>query len=151
MIDPDVLLGNLLTVVRDNPTLVTLLGNSSSNVTSYSPTYPTKVDLASAIHKINPPGILIAWTSTQIGDRSQKLEHLYSAFLVPNGKVAPVFTALREGVITTGGQKFKRTAVMAHTDFPDVRGCFPRQIAIGEAIFEIWEVPIRITERGVDE
>lgn len=150
MIDPDVLLGNLLTVLRDIPALVALLGNSSSNITSYSPTYPTKVDLASATRKVNPPGILLAWMGTTIGDRSNGIEHNYSAFLVPNGKVAPVFAALREGVVTTGGEKFKRTCVTANVHPTDVRGCFPRQFLIGEAIYEYFEIPLRITERGVD-
>jgi len=150
MIDPDVLLGNLLTVLRDIPTLVTLLGSSSTNITSYSPTYPTKVDLSSAIRKVNPPGILLAWMGTSINDRSNGIEHLYSAFLVPSGKVAPVFTALREGVVTTGGEKFKRTCVTSGVHPTDVRGCLPRQIIVGEAVYEYFEIPMRITERGVD-
>jgi len=150
MIDPDTLLGYLVTAMKANATLVALTGASTANITSYSANYPTKVELYTAVRDINPPGVLVAWTGTDIGARSNGISHLFSAFLAPRGKVAPMFVALREGLIGSSGVKFKRYELNTAVHYVDVLGCFSRQLIVGEAIFEYYEVPMRITERGVD-
>lgn len=147
MIDPDVLLGQLLAAMRENAELVALVGQKS-NITSYSPAYPAKVDMFTAVRDLNPPGVLVAWTGTDIAPRSNGISHLFSAYLAPRGKVAPLFVALREGEVS--GEKFKRYQLNQFVHFVDVLGCFSRQLIIGEALFEYFEVPMRVTERGVD-
>jgi hypothetical protein len=150
MIDPDVLLGQLVTALRANADLVALLNGQASAITAYSATYPTKVDLYAAIRDLNPPSILVAWTGTEIGQRSNGIAHQFAAYLAPRGKVAPMFLALREGTISPSGDKFKRYQLDPMVHFVDVLGCYSRQMIIGEAVFEYYEVPMRITERGVD-
>lgn len=151
MTDPSLLLAKLAAALQTNTALMALVGGRD-NVVTYAHSYPTSVDLYGAIRTMTPPQILLAWTGTQCADRINGIEHQFAVYLHPTGSVAAMFTALREGTVTSevGTGKLKLVQLTAMTHPPDVRGCFPRSIVIGDAIFEYFEVPIRITDRGVD-
>lgn len=155
MTDPATIQTALVAALKTNTALVTLLGSSSANITSYVPTYPTAVNSYAAIQKMNPPSILVAYTGTLCNDRIAGIEHQFSIYLCPSGAVTPLFVAIREGVVTTtttpavtGKLKLVQLTTLTHP--PDIRGCYSRSIVIGEAIFEYWEIPVRVTDRGLD-
>ena len=105
-----------------------------------------------AIQSQPEPSLLVVWVETRIGNRSNGIEHIFSAFAqpAPDGTPANIFTALREGVITSKNQKFKFAQVNSACHPSDVQGCFKKQLVIGEVVYEYHEIPIRITERGAD-
>ena len=61
MIDPAVLVENLVTLLRDIPALVTEMGGDPSRIYAYHDQYPKRVSLAYAIHQMPAPSILVAW------------------------------------------------------------------------------------------
>lgn len=150
MIDPDDGLAALLATLRDIPALVTAIGGSG-NISTYVSSYPLAVNRLLAIQAMTPPSILLAWTETKITNRSRGLAHYYCAYLKPIGSPSTVFRALRDGIVTASGQKFKITQVMVECDPPDVQGCAERTFFITEqSSIDYHEVPIVLTERGAD-
>jgi hypothetical protein len=151
MIDPDELLEILVAALQDIPALVTLVGGEPANISAFVTDYPESTNWMAAVQQMRAPSILIRHDGTIIGDRSRHIAHQYCAYVMARGRAGVVFQAMREGVVTTGGQKMKLTQIDRSCHPPDFRGFFQRLLAIADqAVIGYYEVPIVLTERGVD-
>jgi hypothetical protein len=151
MQDFDTLLGQLVAALRANATLVSALGGNSSAIVQYSAEFPVASDLMTVVRNMEPPTLLVAWTETRIGDRSNRIEHFFTVYCSPLGKIATVFTALREGAISPSGTKFKRYQLSNAVHPTDVQECAVRSEPVDMYTqFEYYAIKLRITERGVD-
>ena len=64
MIDPSVLVDNLVAMLRDIPDLVVEMDGDPERIYAYHDQYPKKVSLAHAIHQMPAPSIMAVWQGT---------------------------------------------------------------------------------------
>jgi len=67
MIDPSVLLDNLVALLRDIPDLIAEMGGDEQRIFAYHDHYPKRASLAAAIHDMPAPSIMAAWQGTAPG------------------------------------------------------------------------------------
>ena len=67
MIDPAVLVNNLVALLRDIPELVTELDGDAERIYAYHDQYPKFASLARAIHEMPTPSVMAVWQGTQPG------------------------------------------------------------------------------------
>jgi len=67
LIDPSVLIDNLVTLLRGIADLVTEMDGDSTRVYAYHDHYPKRSSLVTAIHEMPAPSIMVAWRGTAPG------------------------------------------------------------------------------------
>lgn len=67
MIDPSVLIDNLVDLLRSIPDLVKEMNGERERIYAYHDEYPRHVSLAVAIHQMPTPSIMAAWQGTGPG------------------------------------------------------------------------------------
>ena len=67
MIDPEEIVVNLVTLLRDIPALVAAMNGEADRIFSYRDEYPTSVSLALAVHEMPHPSTMAAWQRTSLG------------------------------------------------------------------------------------
>jgi hypothetical protein len=67
MIDPSVLVDNLVTMLRDIPELVQEMDGAPERIYAYHDQYPKRSSLAHAIHQMPAPAIMAVWQGTAPG------------------------------------------------------------------------------------
>lgn len=149
MLDPDALLDTLVAMLQDIEVLDNLV--PAQSIRAYHHDYPTAANAVQAVNQLKPPSIMVAHTETRIGRRLNGIEHHFCAYLRPQGRVGPVFLALRDGVVATQETKFKFSVVDSECHPPDILGVVARTIWVSEqSSIDYHEIPIVLTERSVD-
>ncbi len=67
MIDPSVLVDNLVAMLRDIPGLVQEMNGDPERIYAYHDQYPKRSSLVHAIHQMPAPAIMAAWQGTSPG------------------------------------------------------------------------------------
>lgn len=150
MVDVDNLLDAIVSAMRDNSVLVGLTTGASS-ITAYHHIYPKKVSVFEEINRISPGQIMITWTNTIIAGRSNGIEHQFSAYLRPAGRIGTIFQAMRDGIVTAAGQKFKLVEIDPHCHPVNITGLSSRIVSLSDAMsLDYHEISLSVTERGAD-
>lgn len=150
MHDPGALVADIVTALLGNFDLVDLL---SDDITGYVDGFPSAISLENAVLNMKPPAALVAWRGTRTDRRANAdaIFHDYSVALRPVGPAAPVWRALREGVTSVSGQKFKLTQLNNLVYPAQNMGCSMRQLVFSESVvIEFFEVTFSLVERGFD-
>lgn len=156
MLDPDTLVSAVVAALQANGDFVALLGGSTY-ITGYSEQYPNSSDFAQTLMTLNPPSALVRWRGTRCGRQArfsafQAIMHDLSVYLRPLGAAAPVWRALREGVLNTTGQKFKLSQIHTELHPVEAMACIPRSITVAQTSFlDFLEVQFTVSERGIDD
>jgi hypothetical protein len=154
MLDPiELLTGTIIPVLRSMPTLLATVGDEPENIYAYVHSYPTSVgSLFSALPQQRTPSILVAHRSTAVGGgRGNGIEHNYSCFLRAEGNIGPMFVALRDGVPSGIGRKFKLTQIHSGCHPPRITSLSLQSMLISEQQFiEYYEAPLVLAEHGLD-
>ena len=150
MVDVDILLDQIVMVMRNNPSLVALTSGASS-IFAYHHIYPKKSSHFEEINRVAVGKIMVSWTSTNITGRSNGIEHQFSAYLRPSGSIGSIFMAMRDGIITSTGQKFKLSEVNPNCHPVNIVNCAFRSIFLSDAMsVDYHELSLTVTERGAD-
>lgn len=150
MVDVDNLLDAIVAAMRDNPALVSLTSGTSS-ISAYHHIYPKKISLFEEINRIAIGQVMIAWTGTTISGRSNGIEHQFSVYLRPANRIGTIFQAMRDGIVTASGQKFKLLEVDSHCHPVNITGLSARTVSLSDAMtLDYHEISLTVTERGAD-
>ncbi len=99
MIESEVLVGNLVAMLKLIPALVAELG-SASNILAYKDSYPQSNSLPEALHTMPAPGVLVVWQGVvpaQLG--AERWGHQIS-LMVRGANYSKIFRQVTEGVPT---------------------------------------------------
>ena len=66
-VNPEDIVGALVTLLRDIPDLVTAMGGDATKIYAYLDRYPTNVSLEMAKYQMPSPGIMVAWQGSGPG------------------------------------------------------------------------------------
>jgi hypothetical protein len=157
MVNPNTLIDAIVTAWKSSADVVAILG-SASKITPYyfdmGLSSGTGVNLEQQIQNQTPGTIMVCWVGTRTGQfaKTDTIRHDMAAYLKPGGKIADLFIALREGVCTSSGMKFKLTQVDPSVRTPEEMSCKPlsRFVSQNYGIYDFAELNFTLTERGVD-
>ncbi len=156
MIDPSVLVDNLVAVLRDIQDLVLEMDGDPERIFAYHDQYPKRSSLAVAIHQMPVPAIMVAWQGTVPGtfggmDVWKHQVTLYLRARETADSDAPPYYLLHR-LITKGVPASADVPMCNLTVHPS---CYPMDLpAIQRATdaegLDYFEMPISFTEAGDD-
>ncbi len=152
MIDFDALGDSIVDVIRRNSSFVQAIGGDAQKIKAYRVDYPLTTNRNDAIAELKGEGAILVFNGTDIIGRQSWITHRFSLYLMPIGPAGAAFKALRDGVVSGGtGIALKFYQFQPDGSPIDVLGIQLRPLEIrGGSTIEIYEVPIQVTETGVD-
>lgn len=157
MIDPSLLVDNLVALLRDIPELVAEMGGDAQRIFAYHDQYPKRASLAAAIHDMPAPGIMAAWQGTTPGafGGMEVWKHQVTLYLRaretydgdPPTAYYRLFRLITKGVPTSMGIPLMNATVHG--------ACHPMDLPLiqrqtdAEGL-DYFEVPLTFTEMGDD-
>ncbi len=157
MIDPSVLVDNLVDLLRDIPELVAEVAGDEERVFAYHDQYPKRSSLANAIHQMPAPSVMAVWQGTAPGSFSsaEVWKHQVTLYLRAretfDGDPPTAYYRLFR-LITKGVPASAAVPMLNATVHPS---CHPMDLPLiqrqtdAEGL-DYFEVPITFTEIGDD-
>ncbi len=155
MIDPSVLVDNLVTMLRDIPELVQEMTGDPERIYAYHDQYPKRSSLAHAIHQMPAPAVMAAWQGTTPGSFGgvDVWKHSVTLYLrareagdgdPPTGYYR-LFRLITKGVPASAGVEMLNATVHP--------SCYPMDLPLVQRQtdaegLDYFEVPITFTEIG---
>ncbi len=154
MIDPSVLVNNLVAALRDIPDLVAEMDDDPERIYAYHDAYPRLVSLAQAIHGMPAPSIMAVWQGTQPGSFSgmDVWKHQITLFLRAGERASAsatpyyrLFRLITKGVPTASGQPMLNSTIHPN--------CYPMDLPLIQRQTDAegldhFEMPLQFTEIG---
>lgn len=155
MLDASDLLDSIIAALQDIPTLLPFVNNDPANI------YASYIDYAipgtnteTSIVQQRPATIMGMWLGTRTGNfaKQEAIKHDYGLYLKPAGRPSTMFRAIREGIVTSKGLKFRLINIDPQVSLPEQFYCQPKEISIAarQQIYTFTEVTFTLTERGLD-
>lgn len=147
MLDPGAIIDLVAAAMNDNADLLALMPNIFAGHHSY----PTSISKYERIDSLAVGDLMVCHESTLIVGRSNGIDHQLSAYYRSEGSPTAVFHAMREGIVTSTGQKFKTGQISFSLHPPNITGMYSRSLYLNENLaIDYHEITISLTERGVD-
>lgn len=155
MINPAEIADNLVSLLRQIPALVDLMGADNDRIYAYHDQYPERVSLQHAVHQMPSPSVMVVWTGTVPGNlgASEVWKHQFSIFLrapetldgdPPTGYYE-LFRLITKGIPTGSTQPMINTTVHESCQPMDVPSI---QRQIGLEGLDYFEVTVSFAEIG---
>lgn len=158
MIDPSVLVDNLVAMLQDIPDLVEEMGGDATRIYAYHDAYPARTSLSHAIHQMPAPSVMVAWMGTAPGTLGtvEVWKHHVTGFLRapestpgdPPAAYYRLFKLVVKGKPTSSAQK------MLYADVHP--SCQPMDLPMVERQtdaegLDYFQIPMTFTEIGDDD
>ena len=154
MLDPDIVLGLVVTAFQSNPSLVAALGGSPAAITGHYFAYGQDNALTRSIEQMPSGAILIAYTAMLWGQAQidPAWKHQFKVFIRPTNQGATpqhLWWLAMHGAITApvAAPRFSDAALLPSLSLPDNMNMGYREDGEG---MDFFECQLTIPERGDD-
>lgn len=147
MVEPSTILAAIVTKLSSIPTVVGMV-HSSSNIYAHTPNFPSYNSLQQTLNNMGSPSILVAYESGQTGTDTIAWTHNVSIYVMPQGDVLSLLTAIINGIPTTDSMKFQDVEVLDTLDCAHELSILPPEARdFGEVTFDFWSIRLAYREK----
>ncbi len=147
MVDPADILSAVVDTLRSIPEVAASV-QSTDNIYAHTPDFPTVNSLQQALNSMGSPSILVAYESGQTGTDSVAWTHYLSIYVMPQGDVFALLTAIINGVPLADSVKFQDVEVHPDLDCAHELSILPPESRdFGEVSFDFWSIRLGYREK----
>lgn len=148
MVEPSTILAAVVDLLADIPGVLSLVDGDANNIYAHTPAFPDSASLEVALSAMQVPSILVAYEGGQTGVDTIAWTHTVSIFVVPNGAVLSLLSAIVDGIPTGQAYKFQDLEILSTLDCAHELSILPPQARdFGEVTFDLWSVRLSYREK----
>jgi hypothetical protein len=147
--NPDILRANLVTKLRDIPSLVALLGGDPANIVEFIE--QAEGDSFGTIAKLSPPKLLVMYTGSVPRTQMEYRQHNFSLIPRVSGSPVAIYEQIEDGIPVSGtGLKMLYEPIHFAVHPMEVTSMQRRVIPVSEqSSFDYWEILTSFVENRV--